>query len=417
MRGLLAPVLVVTMAGMVTGQTNTFPTEPIAYSLPVSDNIIDSLKIEGWRQADIEPGLEKWIWQVILRNPNLGQDPPPVELSHHDGIRSGKIYFLVNDQQLATIHRQGLVYRLQPEERGQFTAVVLVYESEYATVPMSAEQALIYLPAPPANLQLPAPPANLQLPAPPNSLLGTPPVDLASRMSNAKSLENLANSNSNAANHLPGSNQIEDRMESSSKTSAFIEKWSADGATVGESVTDSRFSTASQTGPGSQNIQVVTQAHLEKLVLQNQAEANRLAQLRLELNQDRQAWYAQNSDENRAPIRYPTNQFPNQYSNAAVEYSVESITDRGMATETVPQPLMKPAHQPQPTALDPSLLAANQLPSDEKTGGFDRTHGFLWFMLLSAIGLNVYLGWISRGFYVRYGELADELKETFPSSI
>ena len=44
------------------------------------------------------------------------------------------------------------------------------------------------------------------------------------------------------------------------------------------------------------------------------------------------------------------------------------------------------------------------------------THGFLWFMLLSAIGLNVYLGWISRGFYVRYGELADELKDTFSTS-
>ena len=411
MRGLLAPVLVVTMAGMVTGQTNTFPTEPIAYSLPVSDYIIDSLKVEGWRQADIEPGLEKWIWQVILRNPNLGQDPPPVELSQHGGIRSGKIYFLVNDQQLATIHRQGLVYRLQPEERGQFTAVVLVYESEHATVPMSADQALIHLPSPPSTLRLPAPP---------NSLLGMPPVDLASRMSNAKSLENLAISNSNATHHVPGSNQIENSMESSSKTSAFIEKWSADGATVGESVAGSRLSSASQTGPGSQDIQVVTQEHLEKMVLQNQAEATRLAQLRLELNQERHALYSQNSDENRAPISYPTNQFPNQYSNAAVEYSVESTTDRSMATETISQPLMKNPNRRQPTALDPSQRPANQLTPDEKTDGFDRTqrtHGFLWFMLLSAIGLNVYLGWISRGFYVRYGELADELKDTFSTSI
>jgi len=337
MRGLLAPVLVVTMAGMVTGQTNTFPTEPIAYSLPVSDYIIDSLKVEGWRQADIEPGLEKWIWQVILRNPNLGQDPPPVELSQHGGIRSGKIYFLVNDQQLATIHRQGLVYRLQPEERGQFTAVVLVYESEHATVPMSADQALIHLPSPPSTLRLPAPP---------NSLLGMPQVDLASGMNNTKSLE--------------------------------------------------------------------------KLVLQNQAEATRLAQLRLELNQERHALYSQNSDENRAPISYPTKQFPNQYSNAAVEYSVESTTDRSMATETVSQPLMKNLNRRQPTALDPSQRPANQLTPDEKTDGFDRTqrtHGFLWFMLLSAIGLNVYLAWISRGFYVRYGELADELKDTFSTSI
>lgn len=42
-----------------------------------------------------------------------------------------------------------------------------------------------------------------------------------------------------------------------------------------------------------------------------------------------------------------------------------------------------------------------------------RFNGFLYFMLLSSIGLNIYLGWISRGFYVRYRELADELRESF----
>ncbi len=42
-----------------------------------------------------------------------------------------------------------------------------------------------------------------------------------------------------------------------------------------------------------------------------------------------------------------------------------------------------------------------------------RFNGFLYFMLLCSIGLNIYLGFISRGFYVRYRELADELRETF----
>jgi hypothetical protein len=43
--------------------------------------------------------------------------------------------------------------------------------------------------------------------------------------------------------------------------------------------------------------------------------------------------------------------------------------------------------------------------------------GPLYFMLICSIGLNVYLGLISRNFYVRYNELADELRETFSASI
>lgn len=43
----------------------------------------------------------------------------------------------------------------------------------------------------------------------------------------------------------------------------------------------------------------------------------------------------------------------------------------------------------------------------------NRKNAFLFFWLLCSIGLNIYLGWISRGFYVRYRELAEELRETF----
>jgi hypothetical protein len=47
----------------------------------------------------------------------------------------------------------------------------------------------------------------------------------------------------------------------------------------------------------------------------------------------------------------------------------------------------------------------------------DRTQVYMFMLLLCSLGLNVYLGWISRGFYVRYQELAGELRDTFtPSS-
>ena len=41
---------------------------------------------------------------------------------------------------------------------------------------------------------------------------------------------------------------------------------------------------------------------------------------------------------------------------------------------------------------------------------------FIYVMLLISLGLNVYLVMISRGFYVRYGELAAELRETFTTN-
>ncbi|MCH2183249.1 MAG: hypothetical protein MK108_14715 [Mariniblastus sp.] len=407
MKGLLAPVLAILMTGMAMGQTNPLPTEPIAYSLPVSDEIIESLKIEGWRQADIEPGLQAWIWQVILRNPTLGQEPAPVELTQHAGIRSGKIHFLVDDEQLETIHQRGLLYRLKPEERGQFSAVVLVYESAHATVPMSPQQAVLNLPSPPANLALPSPPANLRLPAPPNSAPGIPPVDLASRINDAPSLGNQA---------FPGG-QVEDRLEASSKTSQFIEKWSVQGASNGGSAPSENLtqqnSLTSAAGP------VVSTQQLATLVQQNQAEAARLAQMRLALDRERHALYSQSPDETRAPIQYPTNQFPSQYPHTAVEYSVESNTDHTVTTETVSPPLMKQPNRLKPTALDPTSIDEQVSEAAQNNGEnhTSRTNGFLWFMLLSALGLNVYLGWISRGFYVRYGELSDELKETFSSTV
>ena len=46
-----------------------------------------------------------------------------------------------------------------------------------------------------------------------------------------------------------------------------------------------------------------------------------------------------------------------------------------------------------------------------------RVEGFVMFMLFCSLGLNIYLGWISRGFYVRYNELADELRETFTATM
>lgn len=46
----------------------------------------------------------------------------------------------------------------------------------------------------------------------------------------------------------------------------------------------------------------------------------------------------------------------------------------------------------------------------------NRNQVYIFMLLLCSLGLNVYLGWIARGFYVRYDELASELRETFTPS-
>jgi len=55
----------------------------------------------------------------------------------------------------------------------------------------------------------------------------------------------------------------------------------------------------------------------------------------------------------------------------------------------------------------------NDVTGHSPVSQLNQFNNFLYFLLLCSIGLNIYLAWISRGFYVRYRELADELRDTF----
>ena len=60
-------------------------------------------------------------------------------------------------------------------------------------------------------------------------------------------------------------------------------------------------------------------------------------------------------------------------------------------------------------AADPEILADSER--------YRQQNAALWFIMLCSVGLNFYLAWIARGFYVRYEELADDIRETFTSSV
>ncbi len=71
---------------------------------------------------------------------------------------------------------------------------------------------------------------------------------------------------------------------------------------------------------------------------------------------------------------------------------------------------------PAPGATNNSISKTGTRTGNEIDNRADRVHGFVLFLLLCSLGLNFYLAFISRGFYVRYHELADELRETFSTT-
>ena len=46
----------------------------------------------------------------------------------------------------------------------------------------------------------------------------------------------------------------------------------------------------------------------------------------------------------------------------------------------------------------------------------DKFNGFLLFLFITFFALSLYLGWLAQSFYGQYGELADELRETFTAT-
>ena len=64
----------------------------------------------------------------------------------------------------------------------------------------------------------------------------------------------------------------------------------------------------------------------------------------------------------------------------------------------------------QRTGRDNGASSSNLPTAKARSDGWNL---LMFIMLLCSVGLNLYLWALSRGFYMRYQELADELRETF----
>lgn len=141
------------------------------------------------------------------------------------------------------------------------------------------------------------------------------------------------------------------------------------------------------------------------------------------------------TDDRRPVIEYETNRFPERRRQDFVDPLDDYDADYDRVAQLPPQ--TTGARQPRQTAPVPFSIngpnqptaTANKTPigglQNENIVLADQTqltrlnqqNKLLWFMMLCSLGLNIYLGWIARSFFGRYEELADELRETFTSSV
>jgi hypothetical protein len=104
------------------------------------------------------------------------------------------------------------------------------------------------------------------------------------------------------------------------------------------------------------------------------------------------------------------NSTPRTAARAGYDQQLQSTGNQDLAAASIP------GNQPS----DDKYVAVNEGPNgvnaNSPVSQLNQFNNFLYFLLLCSIGLNIYLAWISRGFYVRYRELADELRDTFSTA-
>lgn len=104
------------------------------------------------------------------------------------------------------------------------------------------------------------------------------------------------------------------------------------------------------------------------------------------------------------------------YTSTGAGTDLSAGNNDALASNGVP-PRRGGANGAAPTGLGLAGAIAGPTPEDANHQTLlERQNMLLWLFLAASIGLNIYLSMIARGLYVRYGDLADELRETFTAT-
>ncbi len=458
MNGFFATLLSLMMTGIAVNQQPQSSQNPLVpdnkpsvallgkYLLVIDDSLVDSLIAQGYLSSPINLDVRSSIDHIVFHNSDrnsLRTDIEPVSIQPlSPAAGSLTLQFLLTDEDLRAMRERGLRYIIPANDRGRFSEVAVLYDPpnrSTETRPFNGNQVDIANQGQVVNRQEPfigpqlpdnwvyRNPSSLQLQTSEDSFrarLGS----VATRQNSFDTARNQtadvdpqAQGNPNAQRY--STTDIAPRLDRGNGFVAPTE-WAVDPRNRQD--VDLRVAQQREWELARENDELK-----QKLrdIDAFQARAKRAPRFASAANAPfRDEYEYPYSPDARPPIGNPTGSFPNRYADEPVivnslnQTAVNQLPpDRIAAT---PRPTNKllpfavavtdandstsPTVNSMPQTIDQKILADNELTQ--------RQNRALWFIMLCSVGLNFYLSWISRGFYVRYEELAEEIRESFTAT-
>lgn len=444
------------------------------YLLIVDQNVVQSLKTHGFRSANIAARDRPNVDHIVLHASEINaqsQDLEPVDIQPvppmdgEDGL-----VFELNDHYLSLLQRRGLIYILRPEDIGRFRILTIKYddhqqiggtlpparpEQSFSTGPMAADTRVNGQGGQFARNgtdEFGAPFYGPSLPDDWNGRSGTQRIN--ENDSFRPRLGTIATRRQQPTNLQP----LRDRYPRDLQQNSMINSQAATRNQFNQRVAsntpfdDDSFRTGSQmpavNGMGNQNVQPSTLSYdpeLRNALRIRDAENRSLDRINQDLIDQNDELLRQLEEIRRSNrrdvlgVRERTDPRASAYERdyvydaprrssyddqVVVQPPINTVQTMPERVAASPQPTNRllpfaiegptqAGERPNPakstTAVDPSLVAESER--------YRKQNAALWFIMLCSVGLNFYLAWIARGFYVRYEELADDIRETFTSSM
>ena len=447
------------------------------YLLVMDDNLIRGLKTQGQLKSYIDADQQQTIDHVVFHSSDANSartDLQPRSIIQTGAIDgNGKLEFMMNDRQIQQMRETGLQYIIPFEDRGKYREIVVTYESDQRFPPLTNSTTRFdnsdrnngfvgqdrrnepfigpLLPEELANrntvgndLQ------NRDFRTQDNVVANTQPLrveDFQSDLERRRQLERerereLARSQQLNQNQFPRTGEIGQGNDWNRNQAVNLNNEFRD-RNFGNQIDDDRIRMDAQRRAEdrllaerrlSQREQQLSSLENERLAEQNKKLKRMLEDERLirgqkerELDWERRVAIAESRDrvrrqfdEERSPYddaRFDDGYERTRYANRRPEdYGDRVVIEDTRSRDQYVNMPTRQALVPTPTNKPPTLEIGGPGKILDPNDPATRTNQALWFIMLCSVGLNFYLSWIARGFYVRYEELADEIRDTFTTS-
>jgi hypothetical protein len=480
MKGFIAAFTAVAMTGMVIGQQpqgsanlNSAGSQfvPKQFVSAWNDELIANLKKYGEMEADIDPRDRDSVVYVVLQaegseNRQFGIKPFVIN-KRVGAANSDRLEFLLTDSLIEMMYRTGLRYTLSEDEIGRYKKVVVYYDNNSLGI-KDTNNTLIGAAQPSGSRRMAGDQNSFDPDSAPNfstasrqenqfsageSVAIDPRLELPTKRqpdwmqvpNSTTSYDGRVNTRpatpwdmAAAQNQNPARNEPVDfptrttnRFEPlGTRSTDLVAQPAPVQTTTNNDVLVNYLQTLAE--DKDKLTQIIREQQHQMNLLENklenskQASANQTAELQ-RLALDRDLAYAARA---RTDLDYPTSFYPNRTWQdngtqlvSATDADLNQVPTYPDRVAALPQPSQNPPplgiNGPTDSTSNASRLMAKGAIDQQlllENSKLRKQSGALWFIMFCSIGLNAYLSWIARGFYVRYEELADEIRESFTSN-